>query len=149
LVVDLLVLLKRYKRLFSRHPIGIMPTEIPAYEKQLAPAPVQMETDDDSVRRRSTYKNSFGSMRALAAASALEPFIQPATQNKASAQEEMDTVAAPRLTFMQGVGRIHPLAPKGRHRCHRVLRLRKISIVLQTQLILERPPSSYLLGQRW
>jgi hypothetical protein len=82
--------------------LGIVPMEIPAEEKHLAPPPVEMETDDYGVRRRPTYKDSFGSIRPLVAA--------PAVENNESAPDEMDAGAPPRLTYMDSVGMIRPLA---------------------------------------
>jgi hypothetical protein len=91
--------------------LGIIPAEISAQEKQLAPPPVELETDDDGVRRRPTYKDSFGSVRPLAAAPTVEPLIQPPAHNNASAPDEMDTGAVPpRLTYIDSVGRIRTLA---------------------------------------
>jgi hypothetical protein len=89
-------------------------------------------------------------MRALAAASALEPFIQPPAQNKndESAPGEIDTGAAPRFTYMDSVGRIHPLAAIAGLVAPSVPPAQDLgrSIVLQTQSILEQPPSSDLHG---
>jgi hypothetical protein len=90
--------------------LGIVPMEKPAQKKQLAPPPVEMETDDDGVRRRPTYKDSFGSVRPLVAAPAVEPLIQPAAGNNETAPDEIDTGALPRLTYMDSVGMIRPLA---------------------------------------
>jgi hypothetical protein len=85
--------------------IGIIPTEM------LAPPPVEMERDDNGVRHRPTYKDSFGSVRPLEVAPAVEPLIQPPAQNNESAPHEMDTIAVtPRLTYMDSAGRIRPLA---------------------------------------
>jgi hypothetical protein len=90
--------------------LGIIPMERQAQGKQLAPPPVEMETDDDGVRRRPTYKDSFGSVRPLEVAPTVEPPSIPPTQNNESAPGAMDTGAAPRLTYMDSVGRIRQLA---------------------------------------
>jgi hypothetical protein len=86
--------------------LSIIPTEPPAQEKQLAQPLVEIGTGDDGVRRRPTYKDSFNSVRTLAAAPAVDPLIQPPAQNKESAPDEMDDGAVPpRRTYMDGVGR--------------------------------------------
>jgi hypothetical protein len=90
--------------------LGIVPMDIPAQKKQLAPPPVETEADGDGFRRRPTYKDSFGSVRLLVAAPAVEPLIQPPAEINETAPDEMDTGALPRLTYMDSVGMIRPLA---------------------------------------
>jgi hypothetical protein len=90
--------------------LGIVPMERPAQEKQPAPPTVEVEANDDGVRRRPTYKDSFGSVRPLVAAPAVEPLIQLAAGNNETVADEMDTGALPRLTYMDSVGMIRPLA---------------------------------------
>jgi hypothetical protein len=87
--------------------IGIIPTEMPVQEEQ-PPPPVEM----NGARHRPTHKDRFGTVRPLEATPAVEPLlIQPPAQNNEIASHEMDTRAAPpRLTYMDSVGRIRPLA---------------------------------------
>jgi hypothetical protein len=84
--------------------LGVIPTEMPAQEKKLAPPPVGMEANDDGVRRRPVYKDSYGSVRPL-------PFTQPPSQDIESALDAVDTgPAPPPLTYMDSVGIVRPLA---------------------------------------
>jgi hypothetical protein len=77
---------------------------IPAQKTQLTPPLVEMETDDDGVRRRPTYKDSFGSVRPLAAAPALKPSMQPPAHKNESAPDATNTGATRRPVYKNGFG---------------------------------------------
>jgi hypothetical protein len=83
--------------------LAVMPAKIPS--------PEPMETGDNGVHhRRSIDKDSFGSLRELAAPPpAVDLLIQAPTQNNESVPDEMDT-GPPPFTFIDSVGLNRPLA---------------------------------------